>query len=140
MVASTHASVSIFRIMGLKAGVRALPDFSRSRLRCSSVVKSRTIDPILLQDERDIAVLALQQLQQEVLHFHVIVGTGQTEPGRGFQSTTGGMVQLSNQGFQVQAHRRRSVLLMSTAYRGDLLRFNALRKMPRPDRARNRGS
>ena len=49
-----HASVSILNKVGLKAGVRALPVFSLSRLRVSSPGEPRLVHAELFQDAREI--------------------------------------------------------------------------------------
>ena len=59
-----QASVSILTSDGLKAGVRALPDLSLSRLRVSSAESRDLSTPKRFQDAREIGVAGVQQLHE----------------------------------------------------------------------------
>ena len=52
----------------------------------------------------DVGIVQLQELDQPVLHLDVVVRARNGEPGRRFQAAAGGVVQLSDQGSQIQTH------------------------------------
>ena len=79
------------------AGVRALPDFSLSRLRVSSLASRDLSMPNWRKIRGASRSLRVQQLHQEVLDLDVVVCPRQAEAGGALQCAARGVVQFADQ-------------------------------------------
>ncbi len=56
----------------------------------------------MLQQQAQIVAWLFEHFHQPVLDFDVVVGAGETEPGRTFQGPLADRVQLANQAFEIE--------------------------------------
>jgi len=85
---------NIFTSEGLNAGVRAFPDFSRSRLRVRSADRRDLLTGKMLQNARKISIRDVEQLREVVFDFNIVMHPRKAEPRRRFQSIAGRLIQL----------------------------------------------
>jgi hypothetical protein len=71
----------------------------------------------VLQDGGEVAVTPVEQLHQVVLDFHVVVGTPETEARGRLDGGLGLVVQLSDEGAQVEVHTVAFALRVSESCR-----------------------
>jgi hypothetical protein len=60
----------------------------------------------MFEDGREVSVVLVHQLHQIVLDLDVVVGPREAQTGRGLYSTLRLMVELPDQGSQVEVHKR----------------------------------
>ncbi len=68
-------------------------------------LKTAGVDPIVLQQARQIRVVGLQQLEQHVLDIDLVMAPRQAQARRCLQRLMAGLVHFSRQGFQICIHR-----------------------------------
>ena len=102
--ATTHAFSMRRGSRGERAGVRALPVFSRSRARVTSLAKREASISKRRRIFEEVGVGRLQDLQEDVLDLDVVVRPGEAEAGRPLESLAAGVVESTDQGLQVHAH------------------------------------
>ena len=64
-------------------GFRALPDLEPVETSRQLRGDARAVDAIVLEDRGEVAVVAVEQLHQEVLDLDVVVGAAETQPRGG---------------------------------------------------------
>src|SRR5438105_3422775 len=62
------------------------------------------VDSEVLQHNGNIRIWLVEQLQQKMLGFDVVVGAAQAQSGSSFQCSPGGVVQPADQRLQIYAH------------------------------------
>ena len=86
--------------------MRALPDFSLSRLRVKFAGKARAVDLEVAEDARQVVGAGVEQLHQKVLDLDVVVGSREAESRGVFHCAAHGVIQFADQRFQIHAHGR----------------------------------
>src|SRR5947207_888758 len=66
--------------------------------------KPRLVDFSVFGDQREIAVGHIEQFEQVMLNFDVVVGAGKAEAGGGFRRVSGGCVEFADEGSQIYIH------------------------------------
>jgi hypothetical protein len=66
--------------------------------------ETRAVHTVLPQYESKVGIRGVQQFDEEVLHLHVVVRSAQAEPRRAFNGTARLVVQLCNEGPEINVH------------------------------------
>ncbi len=65
------------------------------------------VDLEMVEDRRQIDGREIQQLDEKMLHLHVVVGLRDTEPGRQFESAAADRIQPPDQDLEITRHPTR---------------------------------